>query len=58
MLTGSLTNSSEFRPNMENHDDGHYESENVRKVGRALEDDGIGQFNRPGIACRLNADMV
>lgn len=40
-----------LRPHVEDHDGGHGQGGNVRKVGCGLEYDGVGQLDGPGTAC-------
>lgn len=40
----------EFGADVQDHDDGHGESEDVHGVGGALEDDGVGEFDGSGVA--------
>lgn len=35
---------------MQDHNDRHGQRDNMRKVRRGLEDDGVGQFDRAGVA--------
>ena len=50
-----LTNGGKLGTDMENHDDGHAEGENMHEVGGGLEDDGVGQLDTAGIAARRDA---
>ena len=52
------TNSRKFPPNMQNHDDGHDEGDNVHRAGSALEDNRIGQLDVARKAVGLDADAT
>lgn len=45
----------EFGADVQHHDDGHGQRDDVHDVGRALEDDGVGQFDRERVAGRHDA---
>ena len=55
--TGILehTDGGEFGAHVDDHDDRHYQGQNVHEVVGALEDDGVCQLNRPRVALRLYA---
>ncbi len=40
----------EFAADVQDHDDGHGQGEDVHRVGGALEDDGVGEFEGAGVA--------
>jgi hypothetical protein len=49
------TNSCEFGPHVEHHDQTHYQRADMHKVASCLEDDGVRGLNSSGITLRLDA---
>ena len=55
VLGSSHTDCGEFRPHMDNHDHRHDQSQNVHEVIRALEYNGVCQFDGSRVAVGLYA---
>lgn len=52
---GEHTNRGEFIPDVQDHNDIHDQGYDVHEGRSALEDNGVGQLNVPGIAVGLDA---
>ena len=50
-----LTDGGEFGAHVDDHDGRHGQRQDVHEVGRGLEDDGVGQLDAAGVACRFDA---
>lgn len=55
---GGLTNSRELAPDVQDHDDGHGQCDDVEKAGGALEYDGVGELDVSREAFGVDADAA
>lgn len=54
----SPTNCGELGPHVDDHDGGHDQCNDVREVGRALENDCVGQLDGARVALGWNASVT
>ena len=55
MAGQQLTHGGELGSNVNDHDDGHDQGNNVHEVVGRFEDDGVGHLDATGIAGRIDS---